>query len=58
VVICADNDDTGAGKKFAAKLAQNVPGGDIKLFPPGHDVNSFFCEFGRQALREFMGVAV
>lgn len=58
VLICADNDDTGAGKKFAAKLAQQVPGADIRLFPEGHDVNSFFCEFGREALREFMGAAV
>jgi DNA primase len=58
VVICADNDDQGAGKKFAAKLAQNVPGPEIRLFPEGHDVNSFFCEHGRQALREFMGVTV
>jgi len=56
VVICADNDDTGAGKKFAAKLAQQVPGPRIVLFPEGHDVNSFYCEHGREALREFMGL--
>ncbi len=56
VVICADNDDTGAGKKFAAKIALNVPGPEIKLLPEGHDVNSYYCEFGREALREYLGV--
>lgn len=56
VVICADNDDTGAGKKFAAKIAQNVPGPEVVLFPEGHDVNSYLSEYGRTALREFMGV--
>ena len=58
VIICADNDDTGAGKKFAAKVAQNVPGPQILLMPEGHDVNSYYCEFGREALREYMGVTV
>jgi DNA primase len=58
VIICADNDDTGAGRKFAAKVAQNVPGPEVLLLPEGHDVNSYYCEFGRAALREFMGVTV
>lgn len=57
VVICADNDDTGAGRKFAAKVALNVPGPEVLLMPENHDVNSFYCEFGREALREYMGVA-
>jgi DNA primase len=57
VVICADNDDTGAGRKFAAKVALNVPGPEVLLMPEGHDVNSFYCEFGREALREYVGVA-
>jgi DNA primase len=56
VIICADNDDTGAGRKFAAKIAQNVPGPEVVLFPEGHDVNSYLIEHGRSALREFMGV--
>lgn len=56
VLICADNDDTGAGKKFAAKVAQRVPGPRIMLFPEGEDVNSFFAKEGRDALREFLGV--
>jgi DNA primase len=58
VLICADNDDTGAGRKFATKLAQKVPGPQVVLMPESHDVNSFFVENGRQALREFMGVTV
>lgn len=58
VMICADNDDTGAGRKFAAKVAQNVPGPEVKVMPEGHDVNSYYCQFGRQALRDYMGVSV
>lgn len=58
VLICADNDDTGAGRKFAAKVSQNVPGPEVVLMPEGHDVNSYYCEFGRQALRDYMGVSV
>jgi DNA primase len=58
VLIFADNDDQGAGRKFAAKVAQNVPGPQIVLMPDGHDVNSYYCEFGRDALREFVGVGV
>lgn len=58
VVICADNDDQGAGRKFASKLAQNVPGPRVVLMPESHDVNSYFTEHGRQALRDFMGVSV
>ncbi|HJV99836.1 MAG TPA: toprim domain-containing protein [Arthrobacter sp.] len=56
VVICADNDDQGAGRKFAAKVAQKVPGPRVVLMPEGHDVNSYYAEFGRTALREYMGV--
>lgn len=58
VLICADNDDTGAGRKFAAKVSQNVPGPEVMLMPEGHDVNSYFAEHGRQALRDYMGVSV
>jgi DNA primase len=58
VVICADNDDTGAGRKFAAKVAQKVPGPNVVLMPEGHDVNSYYAEYGRTALREYLGVQV
>lgn len=58
VLICADNDDTGAGRKFAAKIAKNVPGPEVVLMPEGHDVNSLYCEVGRAGLREFLGVAL
>jgi DNA primase len=57
VIICADNDDTGAGRKFAAKIAGKVPGPEVVLMPEGHDVNSYLAEFGRAALREYLGVA-
>lgn len=58
VLICADNDDQGAGRKFASKVAQRVPGPQVALFPEGHDCNSYFAEFGRESLREFLGVPV
>lgn len=56
VIICADNDDTGAGSKFAAKVARQVPGPEVILLPEGHDVNSFYCEVGVAGLREYLGV--
>jgi len=56
VIICADNDDTGAGGKFAAKVARQVPGPEVVLMPEGHDVNSLFCEVGTAGLREYLGV--
>lgn len=64
VVICADNDDKEmkngkhAGREFAARVAQKVPGPRVVLMPEGHDVNSFYAEFGREALREHMEVPV
>lgn len=56
VIICADNDDTGAGSKFASKVARQVPGPEIVTMPEGHDVNSYFCEVGAAGLREYLGV--
>jgi len=56
VIICADNDDTGAGSKFAAKVARQVPGPEVILLPEGHDVNSFYCEVGSAGLRDYLGV--
>lgn len=57
VLICADNDDQGAGRKFAAKVSLKVPGPRVVLMPEGHDVNSFYAEFGREALRDHLGMA-
>lgn len=56
VIICVDNDDSGAGKQFAAKVAKSVPGPEVVLMPEGHDVNSLYCEVGREGLREHLGV--
>lgn len=56
VIICADNDDTGAGKTFASKIAKVVPGPEVVTFPEGHDVNSYFKEVGTAGLREYLGV--
>ncbi|MGZ4659719.1 MAG: toprim domain-containing protein [Arthrobacter sp.] len=56
VLICADNDDTGAGRKFAAKVAQNVPGPEVKVADEGHDVNSMYVQYGREAIRKWMGM--
>lgn len=56
VIICADNDDQGAGKTFSAKVAKQVPGPEVILMPEGHDVNSYFKEVGVAGLREYLGV--
>lgn len=58
VLICVDNDDSGAGRKFASKVSQHVPGPRLVLMPEDHDVNSYFGEFGRQALRDHLEVKV
>lgn len=61
VLICADNDDKEmkngkhAGREFAARVSQKVPGPQVVLMPEGHDVNSFYAEFGREALRDHLG---
>lgn len=56
VIICGDNDDTGAGKKFAAQVAKDVPNPAVMLMPEGHDVNSYFLEYGARGLREYLKV--
>ena len=56
VIICADNDDKGAGKAFAEKIAENVPAPAIFLMEEGHDVNSFVKEHGAEAFREYIKV--
>lgn len=54
VIICADNDDKGAGEDFAQKVAQAVPGPAIFKWPDGHDLNSFYMENGGLALWEYL----
>lgn len=56
VVICADNDDKGSGQDFAEKLAREVPGPAIFKWPQGHDLNSFYCEFGVDAVRDYLKI--
>jgi DNA primase len=62
VIVCADNDDKVmkngeyAGRKFATSVAKKVPGPRLVLMPEGYDINSYYCAFGREALREHLGV--
>ena len=56
VIICADNDDKGAGAAFAEKIAAAVPAPAIFLMDEGHDVNSYVKEHGAEAFREYIKV--
>lgn len=53
VFILADNDDGGAGLKFARKVAKSLKGGnsEIRLMPKGHDVNSLYLEQGADEVK-------
>lgn len=55
VVVLADNDDGGEGRKFAEQVVSEVDQGDIILMPRGHDVSSFVQAYGLAALREKVG---
>lgn len=50
VTIPVDNDDKGAGQEFAEKVASAVPQPRVVMMPPGHDVNSYYNEAGKDAL--------
>lgn len=52
VFVLADNDDKGAGMKFAETVKGSIYGAKIIQMPEGYDVNSFVMEFGIDALRE------
>lgn len=56
VLICGDNDDSGAGRQFVAKVAKMVPGPRVVMMPQGHDINSYYCEFGRAALMDYLEI--
>lgn len=50
VVFWADQDDKGASMDLFEKIRQGVPAAEVMTVPPGHDVNSFFVEGGRDAV--------
>ena len=54
VIILADNDDKGAGKEFAQKVANEVPDPKIITLPEGEDVNSFYVKHGATELRALL----
>lgn len=56
VVILADNDDKGDGKKLAEAVQADIKSARIILMPEGHDVNSFVQEAGLDALRKKIGI--
>jgi DNA primase len=53
--VLADNDDKGDGRSFAEAIAGDHHDTKIIMMPHGHDVNSFFCANGRDALLELIG---
>lgn len=55
VVVLADNDDDGQGKKFSDEVFTSLNGSDTILMPRGHDVSSFAAEYGLDAFREKVG---
>lgn len=55
-IILADNDDSGAGLKFAKEVQSSLNGSRIVLMDKGYDVNKYLMEFGPEALREKCGV--
>lgn len=56
IVVLADNDDNGEGKKFADHVYRSLEGADTVMMPPGHDVSSFVAAHGADALREKVGL--
>lgn len=56
VIILADNDDKGDGKKFAEEVQADIRGSRILLMPSGYDVNSFVKDHGLDALKSKMGI--
>ena len=56
VFVLADNDDKGAGIKFAETVKNSLYGAKIILMPEGHDVNSFVVAYGIDKLREKIGL--
>lgn len=54
VIILGDGDKAGRG--FASKLAHSIPGGEAKVLPEGHDVNSYVAEHGPEALLAFIAL--
>lgn len=56
VVILADNDDKGDGRKLAEEIQADIRGARIVLMDEGHDVNSYVKENGLQALKTKVGI--
>lgn len=58
VVILTDNDakdnGTNPGLQLALKIKESVRNSRIVTLPPGHDVNSFYVEHGKDALLELI----
>jgi DNA primase len=55
VYILADSDDSGQGRDFADKVAEQLENARIVPMPSGYDVNSFVLECGPTALLEKIG---
>lgn len=56
VFVLTDNDDKGAGLKFAEQIAGQVKNVVIVTMPRDHDVNSLYVAEGPDALRGLLGL--
>jgi len=54
VLIVMDSDAAGEG--FAQKIARSLPESKIIRPPSGHDVGSWFCEYGADPIRKACGL--
>ncbi len=52
VVVLADGDE--AGEKLASAVRSDLEEVKVKVLPPGMDVNSYYCEYGRDELRSLV----
>lgn len=49
VTVIADNDDAGGqGQDAAKRIVKEISGARMLLMPSGHDLNSFYTEFGHE----------
>ena len=50
VVFWADQDDKGASMTLFEKIRQGVPAAEVMMVAPGHDVNSYYVQHGREGI--------
>jgi len=54
VIVVADNDDAGQGEGLAREIQSVINDCSMLALPDGHDLNSFYCESGEEALHDLV----